>query len=141
MDLDHIESAQIRQKFRHYPDNVRQKLLLLRSLIVQTAVETEGVADLEETLKWGEPSYRSNIGSTVRINWKASSPDRYFMYFHCQTRLVDTFRELYGDRFDFDGNRAIEFQLDDVIAVEELKHCIALTLTYHKVKHLPLLGA
>jgi hypothetical protein len=63
------------------------------------------------------------------------------MYFHCKTKLVDTFRELYNDTFNFSGNRAIIFSKNDKIPVDELKYCIYLSLTYHRRKHLPLLGA
>ena len=63
------------------------------------------------------------------------------MYFNCNTSLVDKFRELYGDVFMFEGNRAIVFGEADEIPVAELKHCISLALTYHRVKRLPLLGA
>ena len=63
------------------------------------------------------------------------------MFFHCGTKLVDTFRELYRDDFNFEGNRAIIFHEDDTIAMDALRHCIALPLTYHNVKHLPMLGA
>ena len=37
--------------------------------------------------------------------------------------------------------RAIVFGETDEFPVDELKHCISLALTYHRVKHLPLLGA
>ncbi len=114
--------------------------MFLRQLILDTAAETEGVDEVEETLKWGEPSYLSPSGSTVRIAWKKKTPDQYAIYFHCRTNLVDTFRELYSDRFRFEGNRAIVFFVNEELPIEELKHCIALSLTYHRRKHLPLLG-
>lgn len=53
------------------------------------------------------------------------------MYFHCQTTLVDTFKELYHDKFRFEGNRSLLFNENDKIPVAELSHCIALALTYH----------
>jgi len=62
------------------------------------------------------------------------------MCFHCRTRLVDTFKELYRDIFKYEGNRAIVIDEDDEIATNELKHCISLSLTYHRRKHLPVLG-
>lgn len=62
------------------------------------------------------------------------------MYFHCKTKLVDTFKELYQDVFKFEGNRAIIFNEADEIPIKELKHCIALSLTHHNRKHLPMLG-
>jgi len=62
------------------------------------------------------------------------------MYFHCKTKLVDTFKELYRDILKFEGNRAIIFDMKDKIPVNELKHSIELSLTYHQRKNLPLLG-
>jgi len=46
--------------FNTYPNGIKKKLLLLRQLILDTASETEGVGDLEETLKWGQPSLSQN---------------------------------------------------------------------------------
>lgn len=131
----------VEEVFESYPDDIRKKLKFLRQLIVDTAREIDGVGLLEETLKWGEPSYLAKGGSTIRIGWKKSSPTHYAMYFNCNTKLVDTFKELYTAEFRYEGNRAIVFQQDATIALEELQHCIALSLTYHKIKHLPMLGA
>ncbi len=136
-----IDNKTVAEVFAQYPIPVREKLLYLRQLILETAAHTEGVSAVEETLKWGEPSYVARSGSTVRIDWKKVNPQKYAMYFHCQTKLIDTFRELYSDKFEFDGNRAILFGIDDDVPIEALKHCIALSLTYHRRKHLPLLGA
>lgn len=76
----------------------------------------------------------------LRIGWKAAIPDQYALYFHCKTRLVETFRELYGDTLRFEGNRAIVFNMQDPLPLEILKHCILLALTYHRRKNKPLLG-
>lgn len=120
-----------------YPPAVRPKLFALRKLIFETAQSTAGVGPLTETLKWGEPAYlteTSKSGTTVRIAWKARSPNQYAMYFHCQTKLVDTFRALFPDEFTFDGNRAIVFEQSDTVPNEPLSHCIAMALTYHRNK-------
>lgn len=114
---------------------------MLRQLVLDTAAETEGVGALEETLKWGEPSYLAHSGSTVRMAWKKAKPAQYALCFHCQTRLVETFKELYGPQLTFEGNRAIVFDEKDPLPRAQLRHCILLALTYHKRKHLPLLGA
>ena len=131
----------VEEKFDNYPARIREKLLFLRRLILETASELGGVGEVEETLKWGEPSYLTKTGSTIRIGWKDSTPDNYAMYFHCKTTLVDTFRELYRNQFEFDGNRAIVFSVGDPVPVSELKQCISLSLNYHRIKHLPMLGA
>ena len=135
-----ITNPEVAEIFQAYPKHMRVKLAFLRQLVFDVASETEGVEEVEETLKWGEPSYVAKGGSTIRIDWKASAPDQYAMYFHCKTTLVETFKELYRDKFKFEGNRAIIFSVKDDIPVEELKHCIAVSLTYHSRKKLPMLG-
>ena len=107
---------------------------------MDAASETEGVDGLEETLKWGEPSYLTKGGSTVRMDWKDKSPDRYAIYFNCNTPLVETFKRIYRDTFTFEGKRAIVFGETDQLPVDELKHCVSTALTYHRVKHLAFLG-
>lgn len=126
--------------FANYPEEVRNKMIGLRELIFETAKDLEGVTTLEETLKWGEPSYLTKHGSTLRMDWKAKTPNQYAMYFKCTSRLVETFRVVFENTFDFEGNRAIIFQMDDQIPKNELKECIKATLCYHKVKQLPTLG-
>ena len=79
-------------------------------------------------------------GSTVRIDWKESTPDRYAMYFSCTSKLVPTFRRLFGDVFEFENNRAIVFTMSSPIPTVELKACVAAALRYHKVKSDPNLG-
>lgn len=133
-------SADVESVFNKYPDSVRKKILALRSLILEAANEIEEVPELEETLKWGEPSYVAKHGSTIRIDWKKKTPDQYSMYFTCTTELVPTFRRLYSDVFEFEGNRAIVFQMDDDVPKVVLKRCISAALMYHKVKQLPMLG-
>ena len=102
--------------------------------------ETESVYQLEETLKWGEPSFVTKDGSTLRMDWREKTPDQYAMYFHCTSRLVDTFRLVFNQKFQYEGKRAIVFQLNQTIPKEELKECIKAALTYHKVKELITLG-
>jgi Domain of unknown function (DU1801) len=120
--------------FAGYSADVRRKLLVLRELIFDTAAATEGVGKLQETLRWGEPSYlttQSGSGSAVRINAKGSG-GQYAMYLHCQTNLIETFRERYPGKFTFEKNRAIVFDNGDTVPTKELRHCIALALTYHR---------
>ena len=134
-----IKNTDVLEKFFNYPERVRDKMVQLRSLILEVAKE-EGIEHLEETLKWGEPSYLTKKGSTIRIDWKEKAPDQYSMYFNCNTKLISTFKEIYPDTFHYIGNREIVFNLNETIHVNELKHCIALSLKYHKIKKLPLLG-
>ncbi|HEY1707959.1 MAG TPA: DUF1801 domain-containing protein [Rhizomicrobium sp.] len=120
-----------------YPAPLRARLQALRKLIIDTASRTEGVGALEEALKWGQPSFLTPVtgsGSTIRIDAVKGEPDRYAMYFHCQTNLVETFRRLYPNDFAFEGNRALVFDASKPVPEEPLRHCIALALTYHQRK-------
>lgn len=127
------QHAGVRAVFESYPPALCAKLLELRRLILDTAVHTEGVGALQETLKWGEPAYataQTHSGSTVRIDRKKNT-ERYAIYFNCNTTLVDTFRSLFPDTFRFEGNRALVFELSDTLPKKELAFCIAMSLTYH----------
>lgn len=126
--------------FAEYPEGVREKMLFLKDLVIETAEETDGVDEMEITLKWGEPSFVTKSGSTLRMDWKEKALDHYAMYFQCTSRLVDTFRMVFDHTFQYEGNRAIVFQVNQNIPVAELKECVKATLTYHKVKHLITLG-
>jgi hypothetical protein len=121
--------------FSAYPAAIRRRLISLRKLILDTAAATAGVGDLEEALRWGEPAYlttASKSGSPIRIGWKKSAPSQYAIYFHCQTKLIGTFRRMFAGVLHFEGNRAIVFEENDRVPAKELSRCIALALTYHR---------
>lgn len=130
----------VKQKFETYPENIYILLSSLRELILNVA-DQDGIFELTESLKWGEPSYTSKIGSTIRFDWKAKYPDQYCIYFNCKTSLIETFKEVYGDTFSYEGNRAITFKTNQNLPFKELAHCISMSLRYKNIKHLVLLGA
>ncbi len=132
-----IADSNVANVFAAYPGNIREKLMTLRAMILETATRIDGVGPIEETLKWGQPSYlttESGTGSTIRIDRVKSDDDRVAMYFHCQTDLVATFRELYPEQMEYGGNRSILFDAKAKIPEKALRHCIGLALTYHARK-------
>ena len=138
--MELTSNPKVKDIFDNYPKPVQKQLLSLRELVLSVASEIDGLEKIEETLKWGEPSYLTKYGSTVRMDWKEKNPEQFAVYFKCTSNLVPTFKTIYKDKFKFEGNRAIVFKLNDKMPETELKHCISMALTYHKVKHLPLLG-
>ena len=78
--------------FATYPPETLKRAMQLRHLVLDTAAELAEVDEVKETLKWGEPSYVTKTGSTIRLGWKASRPDECRLLFHCRTKLVDTFK-------------------------------------------------
>ena len=125
--------------FKACPPAVRRRLMALRALVFDVAAKTKGVGPLTEALKWGQPSYltqETGSGTTVRID-RLKKSDGYAIYFHCQSGLIETFRELYPDTFRTEGKRALLFGVDDRVPARELRHCIALALTHHARKKNP----
>ncbi|MBU2884794.1 DUF1801 domain-containing protein [Gilvimarinus agarilyticus] len=130
----------VKKKFNTYPADIFISLNTVRDLIFSVAMQDD-ITDITETLKWGEPSYVSKIGSTIRIDWKDKYPEQFCIYFNCKTSLIETFKEIYGDTFTYEGNRAIVLKRNQVIPYKELAHCLSMSLRYKQIKHLVLLGA
>ncbi|HSZ73702.1 MAG TPA: DUF1801 domain-containing protein [Rhizomicrobium sp.] len=118
--------------FRAYPPLLRTRLMQLRKLILATARKMDGVGELEETLRWGQPSFisKSKSGSTIRIDGVKNEPARYALYFICHTDLIARFRELYPE-LEYGGSRSILLDTRKPIPEDALRHCVALALTYH----------
>lgn len=126
----------VEEKYASYAPPVRRRLLELRELVFEAADGLEGCGEVVEELKWGQPSFLTHApksGSTVRLDAAGENGDAAF-YFHCQSGLVDSFRELYGDTLTFKGNRALLLPRDETVAVDSVKHCLALALTHHSRK-------
>lgn len=128
-----FERPEVAEAFAAIPPAPRERLLQLRSLILDTAAKTPGVGQLEEALRWGEPSYlttASKSGTTIRIHWKPKQPEHCAMYVHCQTNLVAQYRARHGRALQFAGNRAVLFAVDEPLPKGALRDCIQLALTY-----------
>jgi hypothetical protein len=74
------QDPRVTLKFDSYPAEIKPKMDHLRKLILEVAEEIK-LTQLEEPLKWGEPSYLAKKGSTLRMDWKAKTPNQYAMYF------------------------------------------------------------
>lgn len=122
-----------------YPPAAQAKIRALRSLVMQVACE-QNFGVVIEAIKWGELSFSVKSGSPFRMAWKAKTPTNYHLYFHCQTKLVDTFRVLFSDELQFEGNRAIALKLEEDMPAALLYRCIAIAMDYKNLKNLPLLG-
>ena len=132
-----FKNPEVAALFEAYPPKIRQKLLSLRQLIFDTAVSTKGVGKLEETLKWGQPSYvtvETNSGTTIRLDQVKVTAGEFAIYTHCQTPIIDNFRQMYGKEFKFEKNRAIHFDVSDNIPVKKIREFITMALTYHLTK-------
>ena len=133
--LTPIRDASVAHAFSAYPASARRRLLDVRALIFATAASIPEVGELTEALRWGEPAYvtaESQSGSTIRLGWRKLEPEWVAIYFHCQTNLIASFRELFGDSLRLEGNRAILIRISDSLPKRALKVCIARALTYRR---------
>ena len=129
--------ANVRDVVGRFSPQAQNTFHQIRDLVFLVAGQTDGVGRIDETLKWGEPSYltsASKSGTTIRVCSPKNAPDKIGIYVNCKTSLVDTYRELYGDELTLVGTRAIMLQTNQALPVEPIKHAIALALTYHKSK-------
>ncbi|MES2820999.1 MAG: DUF1801 domain-containing protein [Pseudomonadota bacterium] len=130
----------IQAKFDGYPEDARRQLIKIRELILAIAAENE-LGNVEETLKWGEASYLVKGGTPIRVDWKLKSPDVIKVFFHCQTCLIETVKELYRNDLQYEGKRAIVIPIGANIEQLPLRYCLGLALKYHSLNYLPLLGS
>lgn len=135
-----MQPSSIDVKIADYPPAVRTRFTEIRHLLHDTAKDC-GSQELEESLKWSEPSFKSKQGSPIRISWRADSPDALSVYFNCNTKLVATFREVLPDAFEYHGNRELTLPVTGDFSHTALTQCFSLALQYKQIKHLPLLGA
>jgi hypothetical protein len=124
-------SPAVEERFAGYPAAERQRLMEMRETIFEVAAGTDGVGPIEETLKWGQPSYltpATKSGTTIRID---AHPDGgAAIYVNCQTDLVETFRGHYPGLI-YEGARCVRFPAEAPVPEAQLRHIIALALTYH----------
>ncbi len=101
-------SSPIDDQISHYPNEAKEYLNKLRAMIHKVAHD-RSLGKVEESLKWQEPSLTVPSGSPIRMDWKLKTPNHCYLFFHCQTKLVDTFRELYADELEFQATEPLYF--------------------------------
>ena len=130
--MNKFQNSSVKEIFDAYLPKYRKPLLRLRDWTFEVAQNTEGVGELEEALKWQQPSYltsQTRAGSTVRMDW--FDDQHVALYFNCQTTLIENFRAKFGDTLNFSGNRAILLHIDEPLPERPVKHCLEMALTYH----------
>ena len=121
--------------FSNYPAEYRDKLLEIKKLIYDIANDIPEVGTIEESLKWGQPTYstiETKAGTPIRLD--KLEEGKVAIFFHCQTNLISSFRSLFGSKLEFSKNRAIVLECNKELPTDELSLCIEIALTYHLKK-------
>lgn len=132
-------SPQLTHNIECFPESATALFLQIRRMMHAIAAE-HGLGEVVESIKWGQPSFVVKTGTPVRFGWTDSRPSVLSVFVHCNTRLIDTFREMYSDGFEYVGNRELRLPLDQPRLPVQMPCFIACAMTYHKIKHLPNLG-
>jgi hypothetical protein len=108
----------------------------LRSLIYNQADLIPEIGEIQETLKWGQPSYNGSKGkgTPIRLGIEKKTIRFYGLYVNCCTKLIEDVKHIYGDTFLYSGNRSILFDDMDKLPEAKLAHVIDMALTYHSNK-------
>ncbi|MFK7835058.1 MAG: hypothetical protein AB8B60_02450 [Sulfitobacter sp.] len=104
-----------------------------RTLFHEIAEEND-LGPLDETLKWGQPSWRPTrprTGSTLRMGWSAAHPDRLSFFVDCKTDLASRMRDMYPDLPQNDGRRQLGIDLGKDLPLQAVSHMAQMTLAYH----------
>ena len=113
-----------------------ERLRFIRSLVL-AAGEAADAGGIEETLKWGQPSYlprKKRVGTTVRLGLLSSNPNHCALFVHCQTTLLDQYRDRFPDEFTYLDNRAVLIPIEGKFPEIALQHMASMAFTYHRNK-------
>lgn len=117
-----------------WPKDAQTHFHELREIVHDTATANPLVGPLHETLKWGEPSFltdKSRSGTTLRICWKAKTPDEIGLFVICRTDMLEQVRALFPDAFRYEGTRAAYLPLSQPIPVDAVSYLVSRAQTYH----------
>ena len=114
----------------NWPKDAQRRFQQLCAVVHEVAAGDPRVAPLTETLKWGEPSFLTKTGTTLRIAWKAKTPDEIGLFVIFRTDLLDQTRSLYPDAFRYEGTRALFLSLAAPIPEQAVAHLASRTQTY-----------
>lgn len=115
-----------------FPKAEREMVLSLRNLIFNVAQAAPEVGLVEETLKWGQPSYltpQTKSGSTLRVGLAKGGGVAIFA--HCGTDIISTYAATFSNLDQIEGNRAVIFRSPDDINTDRLRLLVHHGLTYH----------
>jgi len=125
--------SNIEDKFASYPDLLSQRLCAIRTLIHTIANTTKSVGIIEESLKWGQISFatvRPKSGTPIRIDGNEKDTS-YSIFVPCSTGLIENFRTVHPDMFQYHGNREIRLDVNLPIPKPEFTLFLTAALTYY----------
>ena len=125
-----FQMPEIEAAFQGFDESARDQLLAFREMIFEIGASLDMVSRVEESLKWGQPSYAPapKTGTPIRLGQSKSGEATLFV--HCQTTLVGDLASLGGHDLRTVDNRAVVLP-KDLTTSPELLTFVRAALTYH----------
>ncbi len=123
----------IADAYARFSDPERTILLAVRRLIYRLATETTGVGAIEESLKWGSPSYLAvspRTGTPLRLDRHTGDENTVGIYVHCQSRVMEQFKVVHPSSPRTLGARALLLHTDKALPTAALCDFLLIALTY-----------
>ncbi|WP_232227806.1 hypothetical protein [Leptospira wolbachii] len=106
----------------------------IRDWVYDLSVADARIGEIEECIKWGQPSFLTPItksGSTIRIG-KVSDTE-FALFFNCKTTIAQEIAIEFPE-LKCDGKRALYFAANQKLAKTKVISCLQKALLYHKRK-------
>lgn len=109
-----------------------EKFMEIRNWIYELSEKDQRIGEIEECLKWGEPSFltpKTKSGSTIRI--AKVNEFEFALYFNCKTTIAKEIAMEFPE-WNCDGKRALYFSVTKKLSKPKLIVCLKKALLYHK---------
>jgi hypothetical protein len=127
-------SSAARDALAAFPQPARTTLMAVRAMIFDIAATLpphHHVGRVEESTKWGQPSYATpDTKSATPIRLGLSKAGDPAIFTHCQSTVMRDFRDLAAPNLNFDGNRAVYLPNNYPPKLDEFAPLIRAALTY-----------
>lgn len=130
--MNPFTTPEIENVYAHYDQQSYAMLQEIRTRIYELAAMNDQVGTIEESLKWGQPSYatvRPKSGTPIRLD--VFDEQHVAIFVSCQSNLIERLRQIYGYDLEFSKNRAIVLSKNKPLNFTVLDDCLMRALTYH----------
>lgn len=124
-------TPEIENAFAEFESGPRASLTAMRQLIFEVGAELDEVSSIEESLKWGQPSYapKPKTGTPIRLGVTKDGTPTLFV--HCQTTLVSDLEANNPHDLRTIDNRAVVLPGGAVADNGGLRGFVKAALKYH----------
>ncbi|MCW7457556.1 hypothetical protein ND856_02630 [Leptospira bandrabouensis] len=129
-----LPSEEITSYYFNLTPAMLEKFMEIRNWIYELSFADEKIGEIEECLKWGEPSFltpKTKSGSTIRM--AKVNDSEFALYFNCKTSIAKEISIEFPE-FNCDGKRALYLSASNKLPKTKLIVCLKKALLYHKRK-------